>query len=74
MSENLERNTTALKASTSASTKVAPLLTTVARTLGGSVAVGLLAAVALPHLPIVTVVASVAGLVGGFLVKMVDDR
>jgi hypothetical protein len=75
MSENKERDDLAVKTSRSGGgTELAPLLTTLARTLGGSAAAGLLAAVALPALPIVTVLASVAGLLGGFLVKKLDDR
>lgn len=49
-------------------------LTTIARSLGGSAALGLLAAAITPELPVVVGLASLAGLIGGFLAKKLDTH
>lgn len=68
MSANTKSASAALDASKSANDR----LTTIARSLGGSAALGLLAVAVTPELPAVVFLASFVGLVGGFLAKKLD--
>ena len=69
MSENTKSANVVLDPSKSAGDKFA----TLARSLGGSVALGLLAAAVTPELVVVGL-ASLAGLIGGFLAKKLDTH